>query len=86
METHNTTLQEFIIAHSKPKGYEKLQYLCLVNQYGRGIARELTDMNMADLLIAANAMMGGRENPFDQRNVYYGLLRESPGLWSEVGH
>jgi hypothetical protein len=86
IERHNTTLQELKLNRRKPKGYRQLQYLCLVNRYGRGMARELTDMNMADLLIAANTMTGGIKNPFDRCNVYYGLLRESPGLWSQIGH
>lgn len=87
LEHHNTTLQQAQLGYSMipmpAVEAAKIQYYTRLNRCGRAAAQHTTLTQMAQILVLAQMDPELRTNPRECSAILYGLLRESPGLWSQ---
>lgn len=83
LDNHNVTLNTVPItteSFRSPMG-QKIQYYTKLNRYGREVARE-SDTNLSDLIFLLSEAVTATSAPFADGNILFGLLRETPALWS----
>jgi hypothetical protein len=88
LRTQNITLQEFVTRNASfRRGNGELKYFLRLNRFGRSKIRDLS-ASTGELIHAAmeefRSTTEGHSTltKLDHFNVLFGLLRESPGLWS----
>ena len=88
LEIHNATLKAVRISNPsnllKEKEYQKIKYCTQLNQRGRAIMRHPNAV-VAVVVKLLQPLDGltATSQPHETLGIYYGLLRESPGLWAQ---
>ena len=82
LEQSNIALHKFLIPDHQST--PKVDYLLRLNQWGRASARQLDNGKTATgAVVSIGTLLGDVQeiSQLNRLNVFYGLLKESPGLW-----
>ena len=86
LERNNATLQQVAIGPSLRKyaSCKRIAYFLELNKFGRRVARD--PQTSPESLVELLGVVDTTATPNYRHKLQYGLLRESPGIWSSGFH
>jgi len=86
LERNNATLQQVAIGPSlrKYSSCKRIAYFLELNKFGRRVARD--PQTSPESLVELLVVVATTATPNYRHKLQYGLLRESPGIWSSACH